>query len=83
MKTYDDIGKELGLHRTTIEKCVKVLDEAGIIYHEQLFKTLPGTDRVVYSRIAFTNKYKYDGTQEYRLDSNYDYKKKSKKLNYS
>lgn len=80
VKTYDDIGKELGLHRTTIEKCVKVLDEAGIIYHEQLFKILPGTDRVVYSRIAFTNKYKYDGTQEYRLDSNYDYKKEIEEI---
>ena len=75
VKTYNDIGMELGLHRTTIEKCVKVLDEAGIIYHEQLFKTLPGTDRVVYSRVVFVNKYKYDGTQDYRLDSNYDYKK--------
>lgn len=75
VKTYNDIGMELGLHRTTIEKCVKVLDEAGIIYHEQLFKTLPGTDRVVYSRVVFANKYKYDGTQDYRLDSNYDYKK--------
>lgn len=80
VKTYNDIGMELGLHRTTIEKCVKVLDEAGIIYHEQLFKTLPGTDRVVYSRVVFANKYKYDGTQDYRLDSNYDYKKEVEEM---
>ena len=80
VKTYNDIGMELGLHRTTIEKCVKVLDEAGIIYHEQLFKTLPGIDRVVYSRVVFANKYKYDGTQDYRLDSNYDYKKEVEEM---
>lgn len=30
MKTYDDIGKELGLHRTTIENVLRFLMRQGL-----------------------------------------------------
>lgn len=74
------IAEELGLHRTTVSKCVEALDEIGIIHHENLVRVIPDTGAILNGRTLFANKYKYDGFQGYRLDSNYDYKKEVEEI---
>lgn len=71
--TIDKISSDLNVYPLAVANCIDFLDKAGIIYHEQLFKNLDIIERPVYSKIIFVNKYKYDGTQFYLLDSTYDY----------
>lgn len=78
--TVPIIAEELGLSQTTVKKCIDALDKIDIIYHENLVRIIPDTSRVLNGRTIFANKYKYDGTQDYRLDSNYDYKKEVEEM---
>ena len=74
------MAEELGMHKTTVTKCVKALDEIGIIYHENLVRVIPDSDVILNGRTIFANKYKYNGSQGYRFDSTYDYKKEVKEI---
>lgn len=74
------MAEELGMHKTTVAKCIEALDEIGIIYHENLVRVIPKTDVILNGRTVFANRYKYDGFQGYRLDSNYDYKKEVEEI---
>ena len=74
------IAEELGMHKTTVAKCIEALDEIGIIYYENLVRVIPETDVILNGRTVFANRYKYDGFQGYRLDSNYDYKKEVEEI---
>ena len=74
------MAEELGMHKTTVAKCIETLDEIGIIYHENLVRVIPETDVILNGRTVFANIYKYDGFQGYRLDSNYDYKKEVEEI---
>ena len=76
----DTLANEIGLTKKTTAKCIDALDEIGIIYHENLVRVIPETDVILNGRTIFANKYKYDGFQGYRLDSNYDYKKEVEEI---
>lgn len=71
---YINISEDLGLHQSTIAKCVDELVEMGIIAckHTSGFK---GSTNLLTGRTIFANQYKYDLQQRGRLDSVYDYKK--------
>ena len=73
--TIDRIANDLDIYPLAVGNCIDFLDKIGIIYHEQLFRNTDVVERPIYSKIIFTNKYKYDGTQFYLLDSTYNYMK--------